>query len=92
MEQSTAFAALGGGVALFTSTNIDDIFLLAAFFADPHLRPRNIVAGQFLGITGLTAARAARRARDSRGVDGAARYRAAAARSPEALGAENEAG
>ena len=59
MEQSTAFAALGGGVALFASTNIDDIFLLAAFFADPHLRPRNIVAGQFLGITGLTAASAA---------------------------------
>ncbi len=59
MEQSTAFAALGVGVALFASTNIDDIFLLAAFFADPHLRPRNIVAGQFLGITGLTAASAA---------------------------------
>jgi cadmium resistance protein CadD (predicted permease) len=47
------------GVALFASTNIDDIFLLSAFFADRHLAARNVVWGQFLGIGALTAASAA---------------------------------
>ena len=54
-----SFAVLGVGIALFASTNVDDIFLVAAFFADPHLRLRSIVVGQFLGIGGLTAASAA---------------------------------
>lgn len=47
------------GVALFASTNIDDIFLLSAFFADQHLATRSVVLGQFLGIGALTAASAA---------------------------------
>ena len=47
------------GVALFASTNIDDIFLLSAFFADRHLATRSVVLGQFLGIGALTAASAA---------------------------------
>ena len=38
---------------VFASTNIDDIFLLAAFFADPRLRHRSIVVGQYLGIGAL---------------------------------------
>lgn len=49
-------SALGGlalGVVVFASTNLDDIFLLAAFFADPHLRPRAVVLGQLLGIGAL---------------------------------------
>ncbi|WPB73426.1 cadmium resistance transporter [Archangium violaceum] len=41
---------IGISTTVFVSTNIDDIFLLAAFFADPHLRTRAIIAGQFLGI------------------------------------------
>jgi len=41
---------LGVAVAVFVSTNIDDIVLLSAFFADPGMRPRSVVAGQFLGI------------------------------------------
>lgn len=49
---------LGIGVVVFVSTNLDDIFLLSAFFADPHLRPRSVVAGQFLGIGALVAASA----------------------------------
>jgi len=49
---------LGIGVVVFASTNIDDIFLLSAFFADPHLRPRSVVAGQFLGIGALVTASA----------------------------------
>jgi len=41
---------LGIGIVVFASTNIDDIFLLAAFFADSRLRHRSIVIGQYLGI------------------------------------------
>jgi cadmium resistance protein CadD (predicted permease) len=47
---AASLALLGISATVFVSTNIDDIFLLAAFFADPHLRARAIVAGQFLGI------------------------------------------
>lgn len=47
------------GVALFASTNIDDIFLLSAFFADRHLAARSVVLGQFLGLGALTAVSAA---------------------------------
>ena len=52
-------AVLGVAVVVFASTNVDDVFLLAAFFADPHLRPRTVVAGQFLGIGALVTASAA---------------------------------
>jgi len=41
------------GIVVFASTNIDDIFLLAAFFADPRLRHRSIIVGQYLGISVL---------------------------------------
>ena len=41
---------LGIGVAVFASTNIDDLFLLAAFFADTRLHRPSIVIGQYLGI------------------------------------------
>lgn len=50
---------LGVAVVVFASTNVDDVFLLAAFFADPHLRARSVVLGQFLGIGALVAASAA---------------------------------
>ena len=42
------------GVGLFASTNIDDIFLTMAFFADPRLRRSAIVVGKFVGIGALT--------------------------------------
>jgi cadmium resistance protein CadD (predicted permease) len=41
-------------IAVFASTNIDDIVLLTAFFGDVRLRRMSIVAGQFLGICILT--------------------------------------
>ena len=50
---------LGSAAVVFVATNIDDIVLLAAFFADPRLRPAAIVAGQFLGMGVLVAASAA---------------------------------
>jgi len=49
---------LGIGIVVFASTNIDDMLLLAAFFADPRLRRRSIVAGQYLGIGALVLASA----------------------------------
>jgi cadmium resistance protein CadD (predicted permease) len=42
-------------VALFASTNIDDVFLLVAFYADARVRARDVVIGQFAGIAALTA-------------------------------------
>jgi cadmium resistance protein CadD (predicted permease) len=42
--------------AAFAASNVDDLFVLAAFSADPSLRRRHVVAGQFLGIGALTAA------------------------------------
>jgi cadmium resistance protein CadD (predicted permease) len=42
------------GVGIFASTNIDDIFLTIAFFADSRLRRSAIILGKFLGIGALT--------------------------------------
>jgi cadmium resistance protein CadD (predicted permease) len=50
LEAESIFAVLTVGVVVFASTNVDDIFLLSAFFVDPHLAVRNVVLGQFLGI------------------------------------------
>ena len=47
------------GIMLFASTNIDDIFLTMAFFADPRLDRRAVVAGKFLGIGAIVAVSAA---------------------------------
>ena len=47
---------LGIGVLVFMSTNLDDLFLLAAFFADRRLHRLSIVIGQYLGIGALVLA------------------------------------
>lgn len=49
------FPQIAIAVMVFVSTNIDDIFLLAAFFADKKLNPKLVVLGQFLGIGALVA-------------------------------------
>ncbi|WP_438002170.1 cadmium resistance transporter [Sorangium sp. So ce185] len=54
MEQ--ILPALGVSVVVFVSTNIDDILLLSAFFADPGFTARQVVAGQFLGMAALVLA------------------------------------
>lgn len=46
---------IGLAVVLFVTTNIDDVFILLGFFADPKVRTRQIVAGQYLGIAALVA-------------------------------------
>ncbi len=50
---------LMAAVAIFAATNVDDILLLSALFADPRLGARDVVAGQFLGIGLLVGASAA---------------------------------
>jgi cadmium resistance protein CadD (predicted permease) len=47
------------GAAAFVATNIDDLFLLVAWFAAGRTSTRAIVAGQYLGIGALFAASAA---------------------------------
>jgi cadmium resistance protein CadD (predicted permease) len=42
-------------IALFASTNADDMFVLVGFFSDPKFRPKDIVTGQYAGITALFA-------------------------------------
>jgi cadmium resistance protein CadD (predicted permease) len=46
---------LGLAIALFASTNVDDMFVLVGFFADPKFRPKDILTGQYVGITALFA-------------------------------------
>jgi cadmium resistance protein CadD (predicted permease) len=48
-------ALLGLAIALFASTNVDDVFLLLGFFSDPKFRPRDVVVGQYTGIATLFA-------------------------------------
>ncbi|XYI03671.1 cadmium resistance transporter [Sorangium sp. So ce1128] len=54
MEQ--ILPSLGVSAVVFISTNIDDVLLLTAFFSDPDFTPRQVVAGQFLGIAALVLA------------------------------------
>ena len=44
---------LGLAVVLFVSTNVDDLVLLVAFFANSGFRARDVVAGQYVGIAVL---------------------------------------
>jgi cadmium resistance protein CadD (predicted permease) len=46
---------VGQAIVLFISTDLDDVFVLLGFFADPRFRIRQIVAGQFIGIAALYA-------------------------------------
>jgi cadmium resistance protein CadD (predicted permease) len=45
--------ALMLGVTVFAATNIDNIFVLLGFFADPKFRTHYIIVGQCLGIAAL---------------------------------------
>jgi len=57
MEPLASSAALG--VVVFVATNVDDVLVLAAFFADSTLVRRSIVVGQFVGIGTLVLASSA---------------------------------
>jgi cadmium resistance protein CadD (predicted permease) len=49
----TQLPLLALAVTLFVSTNIDDLIVLIGFFADRRFRTRDIVAGQYVGLTVL---------------------------------------
>ena len=40
-------------ITAFVSTNIDDLFILTLFFGNKKIKTRDIIAGQFLGISAL---------------------------------------
>jgi cadmium resistance protein CadD (predicted permease) len=44
---------IGLAVVVFASTNIDDAFVLVGFFADKNFRARDVVIGQYAGVSGL---------------------------------------
>lgn len=46
-------ATITKAVVVFASTNVDDVVLLMVLFADPKLRPRAVVTGQYVGVTVL---------------------------------------
>lgn len=50
------FSQIAVAVSVFVSTNIDDVFLLAAFFTDRSIKTRSIIIGQCLGIGALVLA------------------------------------
>ena len=45
----------GLAAVVFAATDVDDLLILAAFFAQRRIRPAAIVAGQYLGIAALFA-------------------------------------
>ncbi|MDR3471245.1 MAG: cadmium resistance transporter [Devosia sp.] len=49
-------ASFGLGVVVFVSTDVDDLFLLMGFFADPRIHTSSVIIGQYLGIATLIAA------------------------------------
>ena len=48
-------ALIGLAIVVFASTNIDDAFVLAAFFADKNFSARDVVIGQYAGVSTLYA-------------------------------------
>ena len=49
-------ALIGIAIVLFSSTNVDDVFVLVGFFADRRFRTRDTVLGQYVGIAALFSA------------------------------------
>jgi cadmium resistance protein CadD (predicted permease) len=44
------FLLLATDIVAFSATNIDDLFVLLGFLADPASQPSHVIAGQYLGI------------------------------------------
>ena len=43
-------------ITAFASTNVDHAFVLLAFFGDPRFRSRDVIIGQYVGMTVITLA------------------------------------
>lgn len=52
----SAASAAGIGLVVYISTNLDDLLILAVFFADPRVHVAAVVAGRFLGLAALVLA------------------------------------
>ncbi|MBS1217576.1 MAG: Cadmium resistance transporter [Proteobacteria bacterium] len=52
-------SAIGIAVVVYVSTNIDDLLILAVFFADPRMRAGAVIVGRFIGLAVLVLASAA---------------------------------
>jgi cadmium resistance protein CadD (predicted permease) len=50
IQMESVLAPLVLAIILFASTNVDDLLVLVAFFADPKFRAREIVVGQYVGV------------------------------------------
>ena len=46
-------SVIGLAVVMFASTNVDDIAVLFTFLVDPSFRLRQIIAGQYIGLSAL---------------------------------------
>jgi cadmium resistance protein CadD (predicted permease) len=46
---------IGLAIVVFASTNIDDVFVLVAFFADKNFSARDVVIGQYAGVSVICA-------------------------------------
>lgn len=46
---------IGLAIVVFASTNIDDVFVLVASFADKNFSARDVVIGQYAGVSTLYA-------------------------------------
>jgi cadmium resistance protein CadD (predicted permease) len=44
------FLVLAADIVAFSATNIDDLFVLLGFMADPAAQPNQVIVGQYLGI------------------------------------------
>lgn len=53
MVSAALLAAIGIALVVYASTNIDDLLILAVFFADPQVRVSAVIAGRFLGLAVL---------------------------------------
>jgi cadmium resistance protein CadD (predicted permease) len=55
MPESIA-SQIGIAALVYASTNLDDLLILAVFFADPRVRVGAVVAGRFIALAGLVLA------------------------------------
>lgn len=49
------FLVFGLGIIAFTATNIDDLFILVMFFSNPNFSIKQVVIGQYIGVSLLIA-------------------------------------
>jgi cadmium resistance protein CadD (predicted permease) len=49
----SAASAIAIAVAVYASTNVDDLLVLAVFFANPRVRVSAVIAGRYVGLAAL---------------------------------------